>query len=207
MIAWKVDDLKLSILVKTDVKYLTQLVFATFVQNQLLMNDRLTLTRIQTVDVDGTPQEFNQVLSHSKKDLMLRTSEILSEDEWKVHLNVIESLGVLANQASEYEIKKNLTEGKTGIVQPDLIPSKSVENVKKVTSPSTPKKSLLSLEKTDEKIQALRRRSHSNIAELVDEKSENDVKSPTSPKFPVSPAKSVKKLDESKFPTLSSSAR
>lgn len=186
--AWKVDT-KLSILIKTDAKHFAQLIFATFVHNHYVINDRFTLTRIQTVSIDGTPQDFNQVLSRSKT-LGLRTSEELSEDEWKKHLDVIRSMGVFANQASEFEIKKNLTEGKTGIVQPDLIPSKSaVEAVRKISSPTTPKKSFLELEKTDEKIQALRR-SRTNLAELLDEETSPSPTLPSSPKFPVEPTKS-----------------
>jgi biotin---protein ligase len=195
LLAWKIDT-KLSILIKTDVKHFAQLIFATFVHNHYVINDRLTLTRIQTVNVDGTPQDFSEILNHSKKDALLRISEEMTSDEWKRHLEAIRSLGVLANQASEFELKKNLTEGKTGIVQPDLISSKNIEeSLKKLTSPDTPKKSFLSLEKTDVKIQALRKKSQTNIADLVSEEEMQAIKSPTSPKFPMgdkSPSHSIK---------------
>ena len=82
MCAWKIDT-KLSILIRTDVKRFAQLIFATFVQNQYVINDRLTLTRIQTVDIDGNPQEFSEILNHSKKAAMHRTRAELNIEEWK----------------------------------------------------------------------------------------------------------------------------
>lgn len=203
--AWKIDT-KLSILIRTDVKRFAQLIFATFVSNHYVINDRLTLTRIETVDIDGNPQEFSEILSHSKKAAMHRTRAELNIDEWKKYLEEIKNLGVLANQASEFEIKKNLTEGKTGIVQgvvqPDLITSRHIEDAvsRKVTSPDTPKKSFLSLEKTEVKLQSLRNKSFTDLAELhaAFEKDEEVPKSPvTSPKFPVAPR------SPSKSPSLS----
>jgi biotin--protein ligase len=203
MIAWKIDS-KLSVLVKTDVKHLSQLIFASFVHNNYIINDYLSLTRIQTVDVDGEPQDINEILSHSKKDILLRTSELLSPPEWDRHLDGIKSLGVLANQASEFEYKKNLTEGKTGVVQPDLISSKTIEESlirKKVTSPDTPKKRILSLEKTGEKIQELKQdlkkkndadatATSTSSLSSYDTRSLETILSLDSPKFPLTPVKS-----------------
>lgn len=200
LVAWKIDT-KLSILIKTDVRRFSQLIFATFVHNHYVINDRHTLTRIETVDIDGNPQEFGQILSHSKKDALHRTKVELSVDEWKKYLEAIKNLSVLANQASEFELKKNLTEGKTGIVQPDLIASRHIEdNISRmVTSPDTPKKSFLSLEKTEVKMQALRNKSFTNLAELNAAVEEEEApKTPvTSPKFPIAPP------SPSKSPSLS----
>lgn len=191
-------------------RHFTQLIFASFVQNHFVLNGGLILNRIQTVDIEGTPQDFDQILSHSKRDTVLREGEGMTEDEWKRHLELIKCMGRLANQASEFEIKKHLTEGKTGIVQPDLIPSKSVEATKEVFSPDTPKKSFLSLEKTEEKIQELRNRSMINLAELGGEESAS-IAVPTFSKFPVSsPNNSQRGSSESlsgKFPVLSSPAQ
>lgn len=72
-----------------------------------------------------------------------RTKPHLTSSEWTKHIECLRGLSVLANQAREYEYNKNRTEGKTGIVKPDLIPSKSIENL--TVSPknaSTPIKSI-----------------------------------------------------------------
>lgn len=42
---------------------------------------------------------------------------------WEKHINELKKLSIFASQAAEFEYKKNKTEGKTGIVKPDLIPS------------------------------------------------------------------------------------
>lgn len=210
MIAWKIDS-KLSVLVETDLKHLSQLIFATFVQNNYIINDHLSLTRIETVDVDGQPQDYNEILNHSKKDILLRSNEILSPTDWEKHLEGIKTLGVLANQASEFEYKKNLTEGKTGVVQPDLISSKTIEESlirKKVTSPDTPKKNFVSLEKTDEKLkelkQELKRKNDATANSTTSlssygTKSVETIVSPDSPKFPVTPARSPSQSIKSKI--------
>lgn len=187
------------------------------------MNDNLPLVRVQTVAVDGTPQDFDEILSHSRKEFAARGSA----EDWQKHLDGIKNLGVLANQASEFEYKKNLTEGKTGIVQPDLISSKTIEEslLNVVTSPDTPKKKMLSLEKTDEKIKGLKvefKRQEllkspinptASFPSLADNghTPEQKVVTPESPKFPTaSPAKSPNpsikskassELPSPKFPT------
>lgn len=58
-----------------------------------------------------------------------RTKPYLNSPEWAKHIESLRGLSILANQASEYEYNKQRTEGKTGIVKPDLIPSKSNENL------------------------------------------------------------------------------
>ena len=57
---------------------------------------------------------------------------VLNTDQWEKHINGLRDFGILASQASEYEHNKNRTEGKTGIVKPDLIPSKNIESPKKL---------------------------------------------------------------------------
>ncbi|CAO1443290.1 unnamed protein product [Diamesa serratosioi] len=153
LLAWKIDT-RLAILLKTDTQRFSQLILSTFMQNEFVMNDSLPLTRIQTVSVDGIPQDYDQIVNHSRKDLLQRQHSKMTPDQWDKHVEGIKNLGVLANQATEFEYKKNLTEGKTGIVQPDLISSKNIEEslLKVVTSPDTPKKKLLSLEKMDDKL-------------------------------------------------------
>lgn len=225
--AWKVDT-RLAILVKTDARNFSQLILNTFLQNNYLVNDNLPVVRVQTVAASGVPQDFEEILNHTKKDLHHRDGKILSEEDWEKHVERIKNLGVLASQASEYEIKKNLTEGKTGIVQPDLISSKNIEEslLHTVTSPDTPKKKLLSLEKTDEKIKGLKveyKRQELLKSPLNPTASfpnlpsngqvqEQKVVTPESPKFPTaSPAKSptpsvkskasVVELQSPKFPT------
>ncbi|CAO1422133.1 unnamed protein product [Diamesa hyperborea] len=153
LMAWKIDT-RLAILLKTDSRRFSQLILSTFMQNEFVMNDNLPMTRIQTVSVDGIPQDYDQIVNHSRKDLLQRQQSKMTPEQWEKHVEGIKNLGVLANQATEFEYKKNLTEGKTGIVQPDLISSKNIEEslLKVVTSPDTPKKKLLSLEKMDDKL-------------------------------------------------------
>ena len=178
--------------------------------------------RIQTVNVQGTPQDFDEIVKHSKKELDHR--DILSPENLEKHVERIKKMSMLANQAVEFEIKKNLTEGKTGIVQPDLISSKNIEEslLHVVTSPDTPKKKMLSLEKTGEKItglkvelerQELLKSPMKTSAPLPGHTLEQETTTPESPKFPTaspakSPSVSVKSKISSepqspKFPTAS----
>lgn len=199
--AWKVDT-RLAILVKTDARTLSRLILSTFLQNNYLVNDRLPLVRIQTVSVDGIPQDFDEILSHSRKSCQ-RDGEVASLEDWEKYLDGIKHLGVLANQATEFEFKKNLTEGKTGIVQPDLISSKNIEEslLHAVTSPDTPKKKLMSLEKTSDKILSLK----------VEYDRQELLKSPVNPtaSFPRTPGnghveeQTVVTPESPKFPTAS----
>lgn len=200
--AWKVDT-RLAIVVKTDPRSFSQLILSTFLQDNYLFNDNLPVVRIQTVKVSGVPQDFEEILKHTRKDLNHRDGSILSDEDWEKHVERIKKLGLLASQASEYETKKNLTEGKTGIVQPDLISSKNIEEslLHTVTSPDTPKKKLLSLEKTDEKIKGLK----------VEYKRQELLKSPLNPtaSFPGLPSngqvqeQKVVTPESPKFPTAS----
>lgn len=232
LVAWKVDT-RLAVLVKTDLRHFSQLILSTFVTNNYVMNDNLPILRVQTVSVDGTPQDFDEILKHSRKDIVARNSIAMSPEDWAKHLEAIKNLGVLANQASEFEYKKNLTEGKTGIVQPDLISSKNIEEslLHAVTSPDTPKKKMLSLEKTGEKILGLKVNLErqellksplnptSSFARTPESNfmSEQKVTTPESPKFPsASPAKSPTPSVKSrisnepqspKFPTSSPAKR
>lgn len=212
--AWKVDT-RLSFVLQTNARHFSQLILAVFLQNNYLVNSRLPVSRIQTVDVEGTPQNFDEIVLHSRKII----SESPTAAEWESHVESIKNLSVLANKASEYEIKKNLTEGKTGIVQPDLIPSKNIEESLSsvVTSPDTPKKKMLVLEKTGEKIHGLKvelQRQEllkSPINPTVTLPGADKPISPDSPKFPTaspakSPSPSVKsrvsaESDSQKFPT------
>lgn len=198
--AWKVDT-RLAVLLKTDARNFSQLILNTFLQNNYLVNDYLTVMRIQTVNVEGTPQCFEEILSHSRKDETSLEKNINSIEDWERHLDVLKNFSVLASQASEFEYKKNLTEGKTGIVQPDLISSKNIEEslLNVVTSPDTPKKKLLLLEKTDVKIKGLK----------VELKRQELLKSPINPStaFPKSPLdgsaqEKVVTPESPKFPTV-----
>lgn len=76
---------------------------------------------ILAVRDEGTPQPFEQLCSHMRK--LTRTSEHIEPQEWLKHLNELRSLSVLANQATEFVYNRNRTEGKTGIIKPDLIPA------------------------------------------------------------------------------------
>lgn len=188
---------------KTDTKSFSRFVFNSFVQNNYMVNSNLPLVRIQTVSIYGTPQDFNEIVKHSRKDILQSEAQ-----DWIKYVDGIKSLSVLACQASEFEIKKNLTEGKTGIVQPDLISSKNIEEslLNVVTSPDTPKKRMVSLEKTDKQIKGLKvHRAEEELLKspLHPENSflkfeidagvrQSPVKTPESPKFPTAspPAKS-----------------
>lgn len=206
LVAWKVDS-RLAFLVKTDERNFSQLILSSFLQNNYLINNFLPIVRIQTVNVDGTPQDFDEILKHSRKEASYE-GELSSPESFEKHLDWIRVLGVLAGQASEFAFKKNLTEEKTGIVQPDLISSKNIEEslLHTVTSPDTPKKKLLVLEKTGEKIQGLKvelerqellkspinpTASFPNQSATNGSVTQPKVQTPESPKFPTaSPAKS-----------------
>jgi biotin---protein ligase len=194
--AWKVDT-GLAMLIETDIKKFSQLILNTFLQNNYSINDGFKVLRIETVKVEGKPQEFDDILSHSRWSV----NDVQAPEDWEKRIEGIRNLGRLANQASEFEYKKNLTEGKTGIVQPDLISSKNIEEslLHVVTSPDTPKKKMLVLEKTGEKILGLkveRERQELLKSPLNPTASFPDFKdpkatTPESPKFPtMSPAKS-----------------
>jgi biotin---protein ligase len=196
-LAWKVDT-KLHVILATNSKLFSQLVFTTFVEENLALNDGLKVLRIQTVDIDGKAQNYEDIASHSK--IPERPRDLLSPEDWDKHFDGIKSFSVFANQASEFEYKKNLTEGKTGVVQPDLIASNVVDSKSKEATPkSTPKKKMLDLEKTDEKIQGLKAdfkhqeilKSPLNTIVGFPGVSQETPNTPDSPKFPiVSPSKS-----------------
>lgn len=215
-------DTGLALLVETDAIRFSQMILCSFVQDNYFVNDHLPLMRIQTVNVNGKPQDFDEILKHSRKDLGHR--DILSAEDWEKHVERIRKMSMLANQAVEFEFKKNLTEGKTGIVQPDLISSKNIEEslLHVVTSPDTPKKKMLSLEKTGEKItglkvelerQELLKSPLNPTASFPEHVMEQNATTPDSPKFPTaspakSPSVSIKSKISSepqspKFPTAS----
>jgi len=212
MLAWKIDT-KLSILVKTSSKLLSQLIFATFAQNHYVINDHLLMTRIQTVNVEGTPQDYEQIMTHSKHQLVRRCSELISIEDWEQHLDDIRVLGVLANQASEFEYKRNLTEGKTGIVQPDLISSKNIEESLNRKPSISPKNSIVSMEKMDDKLRELKQElkkqnDTSNLPNMFyDSTKLEEATTPDSPKFPVSPSKSANQAKKSKVSNVSESPK
>uniref|UniRef100_A0A1L8E040 Putative biotin holocarboxylase synthetase/biotin-protein ligase n=1 Tax=Nyssomyia neivai TaxID=330878 RepID=A0A1L8E040_9DIPT len=120
-IAWKVDS-HIAVVLKTDLKKFTEIIMASFMQDCLVINDNLPLIRIQSVGVDGIPQPFDLIRNHAKKEFISRAMRNLSQNQWDKHLTGLRSLAILAQQASEYEYNKNRTEGKSGIVRPDLIP-------------------------------------------------------------------------------------
>lgn len=79
------------------------------------------------MSIDGEPQPFDSIRNHSRKDLINRSMRLLSPSQWDKHIVGLRSFGILASQAFEFEYNKNRTEGKTGIVKPDLIPTKNFE--------------------------------------------------------------------------------
>lgn len=78
----------------------------------------------------GEPQPFDSVRQHSQARLAARSNHFLTADQWEQHVNGLRDLNILASQASEFQYHRNRTEGKTGLVKPDLIPV-----VKQVVSP------------------------------------------------------------------------
>ncbi|XP_037948879.1 biotin--protein ligase isoform X2 [Teleopsis dalmanni] len=127
LIAWKIDS-HLAVLIEIDVENFTKLLISTFLQNNLFINDQLLMLRIETVTYDGKPQPFELLSGHLRKATRATTQQ-LNAKEWQKHLDDLRALSILANQATEFEYKKNLTEGKTGVIKPDLIPTeqKSIE--------------------------------------------------------------------------------
>lgn len=155
-LAWKVDS-RFAVLLHSDLDHFTELVMRSFMQRNLTINDNLSLTRIEckvdhfcermfrvnlnflplsAVSIEGEPQPFEAIKSHSRKDIVNRVMRRLSTEQWDKYLAGLCNLNILASQASEYEYNKNRTEGKTGIVKPDLIPSKSDSSPRRLTSPN-----------------------------------------------------------------------
>lgn len=176
-----------------DARKLSVLILNTFLQNNYSINEGFEILRVETVKVEGKPQEFDEIVKHSRWSAV----EVVKNEDWEKHLEGIKNLSVLANQASEFEYKKNLTEGKTGIVQPDLISSKNIEEslLKAATSPDTPKKKMMLLEKTEGKILGLK----------VERERQELLKSPVVPfvSFPRTPDGRTPTPDSPKFPTMS----
>lgn len=81
------------------------------------------------MNYEGAPQPYNEIKTHIQKHMLSRTKPHLTKSEWEKHIESLRAMSILANQASEYEYNKQRTEGKTGIVKPDLIPFKSTENL------------------------------------------------------------------------------
>ncbi|KAJ6634628.1 hypothetical protein Bhyg_13204, partial [Pseudolycoriella hygida] len=123
LIAWKVDS-RLSVLLLTNENLFASLLANTFLNNAFQLNNNLSLTRVQTVTVTGTPQPFNSVEKILPKESRGHNSRSrFPKIHWDKHINELKKLSIFASQAAEFEYNKNKTEGKTGIVKPDLIPS------------------------------------------------------------------------------------
>ncbi|XP_030376572.1 biotin--protein ligase isoform X2 [Scaptodrosophila lebanonensis] len=118
LIAWKIDS-HLAVLIESDVKHFTKLLISTFLRNNLYINDQLPLLRIESVQLEGKPQPFELLANHLKRST--RNAANISVEAWQKHLEDLRALSVLAHQAREFESQKNRTEGKTGIIKPDLI--------------------------------------------------------------------------------------
>ncbi|XP_026841085.1 biotin--protein ligase isoform X4 [Drosophila persimilis] len=67
----------------------------------------------------GDPQPFELLTKHLKRQSRI-TAE-LDKEGWKKHLEDLRAVSVLAHQATEFEYQKNRTEGKTGLMKPDLL--------------------------------------------------------------------------------------
>ncbi|XP_034132628.1 biotin--protein ligase isoform X5 [Drosophila guanche] len=67
----------------------------------------------------GDPQPFELLAKHLKRQS--RTTADLEKEGWKKHLEDLRAVSVLAHQATEFEHQKNRTEGKTGLIKPDLL--------------------------------------------------------------------------------------
>uniref|UniRef100_A0A336MRZ2 CSON000373 protein n=1 Tax=Culicoides sonorensis TaxID=179676 RepID=A0A336MRZ2_CULSO len=91
--------------------------------NSILTNGKLW----NTYRLESEPQPYDLLKSHSKKESLNRIYYKLNKIQWERHFEELKQLSVLANQAMEYEYNKNRTEGKTGIVKPDLISSKNIQ--------------------------------------------------------------------------------
>ncbi|XP_065355202.1 biotin--protein ligase isoform X2 [Calliphora vicina] len=141
LLAWKIDS-HLAVLIETDIEHFTKLLIDTFLQNHFLINDQLPLLRIESVKNDGAPQPYEKLSSHLRKPV--RSNERLKLEDWSKHLEDLRAVSVLANQATEYVYNKHKTEGKTGVIKPDLIPQE-----KRAASAAESKKSKESPKKTE----------------------------------------------------------
>ncbi|KAM7361646.1 holocarboxylase synthetase-like protein isoform 2-T2 [Cochliomyia hominivorax] len=125
-----------------DKQDLIRLLIETDIQPSSDTVEQQDIVRIENYAVknDGTPQPYDKLASHLRKPQ--RSHELLGSDEWSKHLEDLRALSVLANQATEYVYNKNKTEGKTGVIKPDLIPqekraSSNAETKKTKESPKT----------------------------------------------------------------------
>ncbi|XP_062122556.1 biotin--protein ligase isoform X1 [Drosophila sulfurigaster albostrigata] len=143
LIAWKIDS-HLAVLIETDVEHFTKLLIMTFLQNNLCINDNLPLMRIESVQREGQPQPIELLTNHVKRQS--RTSIDMNAESWQKHLKDLRALSVLAHQATEFELQKNRTEGKTGLPKQELTPQRQVEPP--LVSGTTPVKAVAVVEPT-----------------------------------------------------------
>ncbi|KAL7728868.1 hypothetical protein ACLKA6_004211 [Drosophila palustris] len=124
LIAWKIDS-HLAVLIETDIEHFTKLLIMTFLQNNLCINDNLPLLRIESVQREGQPQPFELLANHLKRQS--RNVAEINAESWQKHLKDLRALSVLAHQATEFEIQKNRTEGKTGLPKQELVTQRQTE--------------------------------------------------------------------------------
>ncbi|XP_017848457.1 biotin--protein ligase isoform X1 [Drosophila busckii] len=140
LIAWKVDS-HLAVLIETDVQHFTQLLIMTFLQNNLCINDKLPLIRIESVLREGNPQPFELLTNHVKRQS--RNSAEIGAESWQKHLEDLRALGVLAHQANEFEQQKQRTESKLGMRSMEQSPvgnTKAIAVVEPTTKATSPAK-------------------------------------------------------------------
>lgn len=79
------------------------------------------------MSVEGEPQPYRMLKNHSKKESLNKNYQKFNKVQWELHVSELKQLSVLANQATELEKNKYRIEGKTEILQPDLISSKTIQ--------------------------------------------------------------------------------
>lgn len=92
------------------------------------------------MSIDGEPQCYNILKNHSKKQSLNRIYQKLNKIQWELHINELKQISVLASQANEFEYNKYRTEGKTGVIKPDLISSKNIQKTLFDTKDESPDK-------------------------------------------------------------------
>lgn len=106
----------------------------------------------------------------------------LSTEQWDKYLAGLCNLNILASQASEYEYNKNRTEGKTGIVKPDLISSRNDSSPRRLTNSNDAGASTSTMRKP-----SLKPSPRTSPLKLIPEVSLEKTESPPPPLAPVEP--------------------
>lgn len=184
LLAWKLDS-KFSIMLQTNVKLFSNLIFVTFLQDQLVLNEVFKLSKVQNVEITDQANIFENLIDLS--DSQFKLHERSSNMNWEVHFEKLRKLSSSVKGLCGHSSK------------PDLLSHS--ETVKS----ETPKKKLEALNKTEEKINELKvdlkrqEALRSPFGSMINIHEQLDIidaaeEIPESPKFPIASSKDSNSL-------------